>query len=128
MPRPPLGPTLVDRLSGSDTARVRTRLVLETLSGATTVDAAAEQLGITPQRFHDLRTDLLQATVAAAEPKPLGRPAKEPTVDDKIHAALAEKERIINDLTVRIELANLREELAAAGMTRRFGSRQKKRQ
>jgi len=127
MSRPPLGPALIDRLSGSDAARLRARLVLETLSGAATVDDAAEQLGITPQRFHDLRTELLQATVAAAEPKPLGRPVKSPGVDDAIAAALAQQNQTINDLTVRLELANLREELAAAGMTRRFGSRQKKR-
>lgn len=127
MSRPPLGPALVDRLSGSDAARQRTRLMLETISGVTSVEAAAEQLGISTQRFHDLRDELLQSTIAAAEPKPLGRPAKEPTVDDQIRAALAEKDRIINELRVRVELAKLHEELAAAGMTNRFGSRLKKR-
>ncbi len=125
MSRPPLGPALVDRLSGSDAARHRTRVMLETISGVTSVEAAAEHLGISTQRFHDLRDELLQGTIAAAEPKPLGRPAKEPTVDDQIRAALAEKDRIINELRVRIELANLREELAAAGMTNRFGRKKK---
>ncbi len=127
MSRPPLGPALVDRLSGSDAARQRTRLMLETISGVTSVEAAAEQLGISTQRFHDLRDELLQSTIAAAEPKPLGRPAKETSVDDQISAALAEKDRIINDLTVQIEVVRLREALAAAGMTNRFGPRQKKR-
>jgi hypothetical protein len=127
MSRPPLGPALVDRLSGSDAARQRTRLMLETISGVTSVEAAAEQLGISTQRFHDLRDELIQGAIAAAEPKPLGRPAKEPTVDDQIRAALAEKDRIINELRVRVELAKLREELVAAGMTKRFGPRLKKR-
>jgi hypothetical protein len=101
--------------------------MLETISGVTSVEAAAEQLGISTQRFHDLRDELLQSTIAAAEPKPLGRPAKETSVDDQISAALAEKDRIINDLTVQIEVVRLREALAAAGMTNRFGPRQKKR-
>jgi hypothetical protein len=128
MSRPPLGPELVDRLAGSDVARQRTRLMLETISGATSVETAAEHLGISTQRFHELRDELLQSTIAAAEPKPLGRPAKEPSVDDQVRAALAEKDFIINDLTVRLEVAKLREELVAAGMTNRFGPRQKKRQ
>jgi hypothetical protein len=127
MSRPPLGPALVDRLSGSDAARQRTRLMLETISGATSVEAAAEQLGISTQRFHDLRDELIQGAIAAAEPKPIGRPAKQPSIDDQIRAALAEKDRIINELRVRVELAKLREELAAAGMTNRFGPREKKR-
>jgi hypothetical protein len=127
MARPSLGPALVDRLSGSDAARQRTRLMLETISGTTSVEAAADQLGISTQRFHDLRDELLQATITAAEPKPLGRPAKEPTVDERVRAALAESDQTINDLTVRLELARLREELVAAGMTRRFGPRPKKR-
>ncbi len=127
MSRPPLGPALVDRLAGSDAARQRTRLILETIAGTLTVETAAGQLGISTQRFHELRDELLQSTVAAAEPKPLGRPAKEPSVEDQVRAALAEKDRIINDLTVRLELATLREELVAAGMTKRFGPRIKKR-
>ncbi len=127
MSRPPLGPALVDRLSGSDAARQRTRLMFETVSGTISVEAAAEQLGISTQRFHDLRDELIQSAIAAAEPKPLGRPAKQPSIDDQIRAALAEKDRIINELRVRVELANLREELAAAGMTNRFGPRIKKR-
>jgi hypothetical protein len=127
MSRPPLGPALVDRLSGSDAARQRARLMLETVSGVTSIEAAAEQLGISTQRFYDLRDELIQGAITAAEPKPLGRPAKKPTVDDQIRAALAEKDRIINELRVRVELAKLHEELAAAGMTNRFGPRLKKR-
>jgi len=127
MSRPPLGPALVDRLPGSDAARQRTRLMFETISGATSVEAAADQLGISTQRFHDLRDELIQGAITAAEPKPLGRPAKAISVDDQIRAALAEKDRIINDLTVRLEVAKLHEELVAAGMTNRFGRRQKKR-
>ena len=41
-----------------------------------TIPQACEQLSLGEARFHELRTEWLQAAAAALEPKPLGRPTQ----------------------------------------------------
>ena len=53
--RTPAGPEYVDRLAGSEAAKERLKVVLETLAGACRVSAACARLGVCEQRFHQLR-------------------------------------------------------------------------
>ncbi len=126
MARPPTGPSIVDSAAGSDAARQRARLILETIAGTTSVQDAADALGVSPQRFHDLRRDIITATVAACEPKRLGRPTATPAVPDAAARAAAEQARRISDLEVELEISRLREELIASGLGNRLARVKKK--
>jgi hypothetical protein len=123
MARPTTGPSLIDGLEGSANAKRRARLVLETLAGLVSVDEAARQLEITPQRFHVLRDELLSRMVAEAEPKPAGRPPSVPSEDERLAAARAEgaaeeRRRIHGDMAFAARAAELKEELRALGIAR----------
>ena len=59
--RRPSGPQYVQQLTGSDQAKKRLRVVLETLSGTCRVQEACRQLNISEPRFHQLRTEALAA-------------------------------------------------------------------
>ena len=78
------------------------------------------------QRFHEIRAEVYRGALSAAEPKPLGRPASEPTMDERIAEACAKRDQEINDLRVRLEISQLREELIATGMDKRLGKARKK--
>ena len=74
--RKPSGPAAVERLPGSPQARERLRVILETVAGTCRVGAACARLGLSEQRFDQLRTQVLQAGLDSLEPRPLGRPAR----------------------------------------------------
>ena len=44
--RKPLGAQLVDRLEGSEHAKIRLKVILETLAGRQTIPEACDELGI----------------------------------------------------------------------------------
>ena len=71
--RPPLRAEHVERLSGSQRAKLRLRVILETLEGRVTIPEACRQLGIGETRFHQLRHRCLQQAVEWLEPRPAGR-------------------------------------------------------
>jgi Helix-turn-helix domain len=98
--RHPAGPEYVEQLEGSDQAKRRLRIVLETLAGTRGIGEAAELLGITEQRVHQLREEALQAALAELEPKPAGRPRR---------AAPSEDPTVLRD-----QLLELEKELRAA--------------
>ena len=77
--RPPKGPELVDRLEGSEEAKHRLKIVLETIQGKRSVREAIEILGISETRFHVIREKALSGAVASLEPGVRGRP---PSGDD----------------------------------------------
>src|SRR5262252_2687679 len=80
--RKPSGPAAVERLPGSPLARQRLRVVLETLAGTCRVQEACTQLGLSEQRFDQLRTQVLQAGLDSLEPRPAGRrPRPVPAAD-----------------------------------------------
>lgn len=116
---------LVAGLEGSDIARERVALVLKTFSREQQFQEAAAALGVTPQRLHEIRHEILTAAVAAVEPKPMGRPAQPPP--DQNLARIAELEQRVRDLTVEREIGYLREELIAAGLGNKLKRIQKKR-
>ena len=111
MGRPPSGPGLAERLDGPEESKRRLKTILETISGDLTVDAAARELGIGAARFHELRREVLQGALAALAPRPMGRPPIEKPVEDP---RVAELEEQVEDLKDRLEVAQVREQLARA--------------
>ena len=107
--RPPLGPELADKVAGSAPAKERLKLFLATLAGQMTVAQACEKLGLSEARFHELRTEWLQASVAALEPKPLGRPLAQVPPEAQELAALKQQ---VQTLKIDLRAAQIREELA----------------
>jgi hypothetical protein len=85
--RPGKGSELVDGLEGSDGARLRLKLVIETLAGRMTVEEACRQLSIGESRFHAMRREALAAAVSGLEPSPAGRPPKGRTAPGEAGAA-----------------------------------------
>lgn len=109
--RKPVGPELVERVSGSGQAQQRATVLLETITGAKTMDEACRALGIEKTQMFKLRTRMLEAAVASLEPQPIGRP---PQVVRPEAARIAELEAEINRLKVELEGARVRVELAQA--------------
>ena len=107
--RLPSGPEYVDGLDGSAEAKRRAKVILETLLGRLRVQEACRRLGVSEQRFQQLREERLQAAVDRLETKPAGRPrATDAPADPE---ALKEK---IAELEMDLEAAQLREEIAIA--------------
>jgi hypothetical protein len=105
--RKPYGTAVVDRLPGSDLARQRLQVVLETLAGSCRVQEACTRLALSEQRFDQLRTQVLQAGLDALEPRPAGRkPHPEPPADvTALHNRVQELQREVQALRVREEIA-----------------------
>jgi hypothetical protein len=80
--RKPLGPDLVEHLEGSQQAKQRLETILETIVGRLTIEQACKRLGIGSARFHNLRTEVLEAGLARLEPRPMGRPPRQPTANE----------------------------------------------
>ena len=78
--RKPLATGHVDRLDGSERAKERMTIILETLRGQMTIPVACQALGVCESRFHALRQDWLQESLELLEPRRPGRPPK-PVVD-----------------------------------------------
>ena len=106
--RPSTGAGIVDRLQGSRQAKQRLKLILRTLAGEITIHQACSQLHIGNSRFHQMRTEVLQAAADALEPRPRGRPlAPRSPQDDRIK----ELNRQVQSLKVDLQAAQIREEL-----------------
>jgi transposase-like protein len=109
--RPPKGSEIVTGHDASGSAKLRVRLVLETLGGKLSLKDAAAQLGISESQFHRIREDLLDGMLEAAEPKPLGRP---PTLVDPAADVETQLRARIRELEDELEIAQVREVLAFA--------------
>ena len=105
--RLPSGPDYVAKLAGSEEARRRLQLILQTLAGSTRVQQACAELGIGAARFHELRLDALQGAVAQLELRPAGRPAL-PPADPHV----AELQGRIEQLELELQAAQTRTEIA----------------
>ena len=103
------GVALVDALDGSWDAKRRMKLVLETLSGETRVVDACKELGLCEARFYRFRHDCLEQSLQALEPRPTGRPRKDPAVAaEELQRLKAENEA----LRRRVAALEVREEIA----------------
>jgi hypothetical protein len=107
--RKPLGPALVEHLEGSQRAKERLEVVLETIAGHMTIDQACQRLEIGQAMFHRLRTEVLEAALARLEPRPIGRPPRQTTPESLRRAEL---ERQIEELRSEVKIAAVREEIA----------------
>lgn len=99
---------MVDELSGSQAAKQRARLILDTLAGAVSVEEVCEALGLSPARFHQMRQEALQGLLETLEPKPAGRPRVE-----KAEERTREQEEEIRELKRELWASHIREEIAA---------------
>ena len=107
--RPPKGPELVLSLDGSDLAKLRLKVILQTLAGELSVSAACSTLNISEARFHELRAELLQAAVSHLEPRPKGRPPENSPQDAAAINALKAQNQ---ELKIELRAAQIREEIA----------------
>ena len=107
--RLPSGPAFVDRLDGSPAAKERLRVVLETLAGTCRVGDACARLGIKETRFEQVRLEVLQAALAAAEQRPAGRRPRQP---DPLEAEAQQLRQRVAQLEAALQTALLRAEVA----------------
>jgi transposase-like protein len=107
--RKPTGTNLVERLEGSERAKIRLKAILETLSGQRTIPEVCEELGIQESMFHRVRGEVLQTALDRLEPRPLGRRPHERSPQD---ARLAELEEENLRLEAELKAAEIRRELA----------------
>jgi hypothetical protein len=107
--RKPSGPTAAERLPASPLAQQRLRVVLETLAGTCRVQEACARLGLSEQRFDQLRTQVPQAGLESLEPRRAGRrPRPGPAAD------VAALQARIAQLEIELRAARVREEIALA--------------
>ena len=114
--RKPVGPALADRVEASEEARTRLKVLLETITGEKSMEAACQALGIRKTHLFTLRTRVLKAAAAALEPGPVGRPpqAARPEAAGPQAARIAELEAQVQQLHVELEASRVRLELAEA--------------
>jgi hypothetical protein len=107
--RKPIGPQLVHHLDGSELAKERLEIILETVAGKRTIHDASELLGISEARFFQLRTQVLQAGLSRLEPRPAGRPSQTPSPEDQriaeLEQEIREKDSELKATGVRLEIA-----------------------
>jgi hypothetical protein len=107
--RRPVGPEYADQLAGSQTAKLRAKVILETIAGRCRLKEACQRLGISEQRFHQLREEMMAAAVKALEPGHAGRPAHTKVPAEEQVVAL---EQQLQDKEVELRTAKAREEIA----------------
>ena len=107
--RKPLGPELVEHLLGSDHAKERLKVLLETLREEKSVPEACAALALGESRFHELRVDTLQAALDRLEPRPAGRPSATVSPEE---ARIRELEREVRALELQRDALQVRLELA----------------
>ena len=110
--RKPRVTRLVQRLDGSDVAKLRLMAILDALSGTQTALEAALGLGLSERRLHKLRNHCLQAALASLEPRPAGRPTGPKLLPERQQVAALEL--AIRELKIDLRAAQLREEIALA--------------
>ena len=107
--RRPAGPAYVDNLEGSVPTKQRLKVILETLRGELRLLEACQLLGVSPQRFHQLREEALQAALTALEPRPAGRPAHQRSPAEEQVEQLQQQ---LADKDIELRAAQAREEIA----------------
>lgn len=107
--RRPQGPESVERAPGSEQAKQRARTVLETMTGSCRVVEACRRLKISAPRYHQLRTQGVDALVASMESGHAGRPTRRPAPEQEKIAVLQEE---VAQLKVKLQAAQARAEIA----------------
>lgn len=109
MSRPGKGIEHVESLEGDATSKERLKVILETLCGASSVEAACERLHLSPSRFHALREEALQGALCSLAPTAPGR--RRSLGPDPTTAALEQENAALRD---ELEVSRLRTEIALA--------------
>jgi hypothetical protein len=103
-------------LEGSERAKQRLEVILETITGELTIDQACQCLGIKPAMLYRLRAEVLEAGLASLEPRPLGRPRQVPTAEqlrcEELQGQVAELESELKVAAVRGEITSVMPHLA----------------
>jgi transposase-like protein len=107
--RRPAGPECVAQLAGSELAKERLQVVLQVLAGTCRVQEACRRLGISEPRFHQLRTQVLEAALERLEPRPAGRKPV-PLSPEQVRLAELSDELAAKDVELRA--AQARAEIA----------------
>lgn len=105
--RPGKGVGHVDKLSGSEHAKERLRVILEVTGGNVTRKDGAASLGLSERSYRYLRDRALAGALESLEPRPPGRPRKSVPEQEAVDAQAR-----IQELRIELELAMLREEIA----------------
>ena len=100
MSRPNLGLEHVEKLAGDRASKTRVKTILRVLAGELSVAEGAEQLGIRPSRFHELRDELLMGAIEALSPKQSGRPPNPPSESQRVLELQEELDRARYELEV----------------------------
>ena len=108
--RKPQGAGLVTPLPGSEHAKHRLTLFLQTLAGQCSVEEACSQLGIGQSRFFAQRAAWLEQSLALLEPRSAGRPPKPPLPTDEREVQVLREQ--VRQLETRLAVAEVRSELA----------------
>ena len=95
------------------------RAITRAATNDLSVAAAAAEIDVSPQRFHEMRADMLQAGLAAREAKPAGRPKDAIDHESDLVAENAALAARIRYLEVAREADGLRMRVKAL-----FGNRQ----
>jgi succinate dehydrogenase/fumarate reductase flavoprotein subunit len=82
---------------------------LQTVAGEKSVVDACTQLNVSEARFHELRSEVLQAAIAQLEARPKGRPPQQLSAEE---ARIAQLEKQVTELKVDLRATQIREELA----------------
>jgi cytochrome P450 len=106
--RPVKGASLIDGLEGSDLAKLRLKVILETLAGERTIAQACEALGIGETAFYKLRERTLRDALGSLEPRARGRPRKDPEPAAQADAM----QRQIDAMQMEMHAGRIREQIA----------------
>jgi transposase-like protein len=99
----------VEHLAGSDLAKERVKAVLQTVAGSARLQEACERLDICEQRFHQLRQQILEGALSAAEP---GVPGRRAQVASPAEHEVERLQKQVAELQRELEAAKVREEIA----------------
>ena len=109
--RRPSGPEYVERLAGSEQAKERLKVVLETLAGTCRVQEACRRLGVSEPRFHQLRTRCWRRRWSGWSRGRRGGPRSRASAEQERLAALEER---LAAQDVELRAAQARAEIALA--------------
>jgi len=105
------GPKTVESMYGSESAKQRLEVILDTIAGRTSIEAACMKLCLGRSAFYELRQKALAGALESLEPGLPGRPrnAADPE-EERVH----ELEQELRDIKIELEASRIREELAIA--------------
>jgi len=108
--RRPAGPAYAEKVRDcDDQTKRRLKVIMQTLCGELRVQEACAVLGVSPQRFHQLREEVMQSAALPLKPKPKGRPRQQPSSEqhqiEQLQKQLALAQAELRAAQARAEIA-----------------------